>query len=802
MKLFYADRKIQFKHFADKNATNGLFLADGLSLRVPARENYVLQLIAKPQGERRITSVLTEGADCVCINTQCTDKFGREYQREIPLHGSNVAPVFIIVRAKAENEGKTARLKITVKTDLGAETAQIELSFSGEYIKNGGFDEPWRLSRLLWLNSSRFLDDSPVQPYFEPRVSKSVISVLGRDIALSKSGLPQDAVSYFDEGVQLCPDAQAHLLSSPVKFEIKGCPLEFSGLRLSKKGASVLIESRAQNETLDARLSGVLRYEGSVQYSIRIKAKKDARFSDITLTAVTAPEASRLMHGLGLKGGGARDIRFKWNEKLQQDCVFIGGVNCGARFKFKAQDYVRPLVNVYYKNLPLRMPAETWDNGGRGGISVKCEDSRCRLEAYTGAYSLKKGEERSFDFELHFTPFHPIDYKTHYSVRHAHFNELKDGYRAVDEATRLGLTDLNLHHGTDLHPFINYPFVETRALRELVQYASYKGVRVNIYYTVREHSNHMAEVFAYKALGDEIILRKKGDGHSWWKGTPQWLTEYFGDTILPAWRVYYKRGKYKGDADISFIVRPDSRLDNYYIEGLDWLVKNTGISGIYIDDTALDRTTLERAKKVLSQNGGRIDMHMWNHEQPRAGDVSCMNLYTEILPFLDSMWIGEGYDYKRLSPEYLLTEVSGIPYGCMSQMLEGGGDPFIGMLFGMNNRYGWGTKTARHIYKLWDDFGIEESRMLGWWHGKNPVSTGLDCVKATVYLKNNRALVAMYNFDRRPHLVYTEIDNALLGFTPSRAVKPHIASIQARAAVKLSRGILLRGGSGVIFELS
>lgn len=97
------------------------------------------------------------------------------------------------------------------------------------------------------------------------------------------------------------------------------------------------------------------------------------------------------------------------------------------------------------------------------------------------------------------------------------------------------------------------------------------------------------------------------------KGKPQWLVDNFGEDIIPGWFVKYNKGKYKGEHDISFIVRPDTRLDNYYIEGLKWLIDNIGIKGIYIDDTSLDRTTLERAKKLLDKVDGLIDMHMWNH---------------------------------------------------------------------------------------------------------------------------------------------------------------------------------------------
>lgn len=802
MKIFYANRKIQFRHFSDLSALNGLISAEDLKLRVPAQENFVIQFIVLPEKEKAIRSVSVNGEmDAVCVNTQGVDKFGKPFSQKICLRKEHIQPVFVILKADPANEGSTKTAEVVFDTDQGVQKIKLTVDFTGEYVPNGGFNDITRLSRLLWLNSSRFLDNTVVEPFTEPEITGSKIRILGREIYIAESGLVKNAEYYFDEGVNLTNDVRGSLFASPLEFSVGKEEIVYSGMTLEKNGGSVSISASGESAGLQVKLAGILHYEGSVDYKILVTAKQDLTCSNISLKAKINASCAQFINGLGAYGSYAHNIRYKWEETKQQDTFYVGAVNAGVRFKWKAQDYVRPLVNIYYKNLPLHIPTETWDNGGRGGIRFETGKEVCVLDAYTGAFRMKAGESRSFDFELHFTPFKPVDYKKHYAVRHSHYNNLKNGYKQVDEAAGLGLNYVNIHHGSEYHPFINYPFIETENLKHLVQYAAYKDIGVNVYYTVREHSNHMAEVFAYKALGDEIIYRKNGDGHSWWKGVPEWLTEYFGDTILPAWRVYYKHGKYKGDADISFIVRPDSRLDNYYIEGLDWLIKNIGIKGIYIDDTSLDRTTVERAKKVLAQNGGMIDMHMWNHEEPRAGDTSCMNLYTEILPFLDSLWIGEGYAYKKLSPEYLLMEVSGIPYGNASQMLEGGGEPFIGMLYAMNNRYGWGVKNAHHIYKLWDDFGIEDSEMRGWWHSQNPVCTGNDEVKATAYLKKGSALICMYNFGRHAAYIRPRIQETLLGFSPRTAFRPHIGTIQHGGRADLHKGLCLGAKKGMILEV-
>lgn len=174
-----------------------------------------------------------------------------------------------------------------------------------------------------------------------------------------------------------------------------------------------------------------------------------------------------------------------------------------------------------------------------------------------------------------------------------------------------------------------------------------------------------------------------------------------------------------------------------------------GIKGIYIDDTSLDAVTLRRARKVLDQVGGLIDMHMWNHEEARAGDAACVNIYADILPFLDTLWIGEGFDCRKLPADYILTEVSGLPYGNTSQMLEGGGNPYVGMLYAMNNRYGWGVYNADRIYRIWDAFGIQQAQMLGYWHSKCPIRTDHPEVLVTVYQKPDALLAVAYNFSEK-----------------------------------------------------
>jgi hypothetical protein len=47
----------------------------------------------------------------------------------------------------------------------------------------------------------------------------------------------------------------------------------------------------------------------------------------------------------------------------------------------------------------------------------------------------------------------------------------------------------------------------------------------------------------------------------------------------------------------------------------------------------------------------------------------------EMMPFIDTLWYGEGFNYDHASADYWLTEISGLPLGLPSDMLRYAGTP-------------------------------------------------------------------------------------------------------------------------------
>lgn len=797
MKVYHFDRTEPLKQFGDLSVFRGEASKTEYEASCLTAEEYVfpLALLTERDGEEIEvkTSLIYEGKPLPdrtsSFVTEGVDKFGVPFRKTLRLKADEYQPLYIGV----DTTGITGNASLLVTLEGDAITAvRVKLSISERSAERMGDTEPKNLSRLRWLDSREAANGKVCKNYSPVAIEENKVKILGREIAFAPCGLPESAASYFEKNLQPAKEKQAEYFRDAVRFEAEGETFAYSDFKLSAAEDNAVVTANWQSERLSAELIGEIKYEGAIFYSVRFEAKTDYR-GKITMTAPLSKAISLYNNGLGLAGGYFRDVDFRWNP-LHQDSLFVGNVNAGLRLKWKAENYLRPLVNVYYKAQPLVIPETTWANGGNGKITAVKDCGAATVTADTGEYSLKKGEIRTFYFELHFTPFEPLDKEKQFGVRYYHSNRFRKIEKEIAVAKKHGLNYIVVHHGNEVHPFINYPFVETEAMQKLIRLAHAEGIKVKFYDTVRESSNHMAELFAYKAMGGEIILRKRFSGYGWMAEKSSELKKYFGEDIVSAWRVPFRRGKYRGQEDAAFIVRPDSRLDNYYIEGLKFLTEYFGADGIYIDDTALDRSVLERARKVLDANGGLIDMHMWNHEEERAGMASCANLYTEIFPFLDSLWIGEGFDVRKLPEDYVMTEVSGLLYGKPSQMLEGGGDPFCGMLYAMNNRYGWGVFNADKIYRLWDDFGIQDAELRGYWDEKNPFSATESDVKVTSYRNDDKILLAVYNFSSEKKKF------ALTGAENYRVEKPKVKGIQRSSRVDAS-AMTLKGRSGMFLLL-
>ncbi|GAB3421384.1 glycoside hydrolase domain-containing protein [Niabella aquatica] len=710
--------------------------------------------------------------DIHCINTGGVDYKGFPMIRTVNVSSGTIQPMWCAVDVPVHAPAGAYKGRATVQVEGGApQTIVLTIVVKNKTVSDGGISEPQKQTRLKWLNSALAQDNTVIAPYTPLQVTDNSVAILGRKVLINKDGFPAQIQSFFKPEMTATDTIPNNLLIEPVHFHFiessskKDVQWKSSGVRFLRKDAGTA-QWQAVNTSaaMEMKVDATLEFDGFLSYTVKLTALKDVAFNNINFHIPVTPGLAQYFMGLGQKGGNRPDsVLWKWDvANKNQDGGWIGSVNAGLQFSLRDEHYVRPLNTNFYLQKPLLLPA-SWGNNGRGGIDVFKKGSSVLINAYNGARSMKKGDTLYYNFNLLITPFHTINTDFQWQTRFFH------KYGPLNSIKATGATVVNIHHATPINPYINYPFIEWRKMKAYIDSAHALGLKVKIYNTVRELSDKAYETFPLRSLGHEIYSPGPGGGFSW-------LQEHIGKDYIAAWFVPEIK-------DAAIVNSGMSRWHNYYVEGMNWLVNNVGIDGIYLDDVAFDRITMKRIKRVLTQDGhsGMIDLHSANQFNKNDGFNNSANLYMEHFPYLDRLWFGEYFDYEQNGPDFYLTEVSGIPFGLMGEMLQDGGNAWRGLLYGMTSRMPWSNNAdPRPIWKVWDDFGIKGSEMIGYWVPRCPVKTGNEKVLATVYKKPGAALISIASWADSNVNIKLDINWSGLGINPSKVtiIAPAIDNFQ------------------------
>ncbi len=676
--------------------------------------------------------------------------------------------------------GARSRAKVTLPITLAVVAGRLAAH---------GDDEPARLTRLRWLDSRLHQDDRVVRPYTPVRVSGRQLAILGRRVTLATTGLPATIRSYFTPQMTGIGTIGRDVLHRPVRLIVEDSlgdqvRWQSTGVRFGRRGEG-MVRWTAGNTAgpFALRVAGTLEADGNIEYRIRLSAKHRTDLRDVRLEIPFDSATARYMMGLGQRGGPRpAPFEWRWYQQANQDAAWVGDANAGLQFTLKDDQYVRPLNTNFYQLKPLRLPG-SWYNAGQGGCRFTLEQAAYLVRCFSGARTMAAGDSLFFNLRLAVTPFRPIQPAAQFRTRFYH------AFASLDTVAAAGANVINVHHATPINPWINYPFLTPDTMRAYIRAAHRRGMRVKLYYTVRELTTRAPELWALRSLGHEVYAPGPGGGYAW-------LQEHLGEDYIAAWFVPELK-------DAAVVTSGVSRWHNFYVEGLDWLARNVELDGLYIDDVAFDRTTMKRVRKALDRHrpDALIDLHSANQYNPNDGWASSANLYLEHFPYLDRIWFGEYFDYDS-PPAYWLVEMSGIPFGVMGEMLEGGGNPWRGMLFGMTNRLPW-AGDPRPLWRLWDAFGIDQARMDGWWDPATPVRTGRTDVLATSYVREGQTLVALASWAPDTASVRLQVDWKALGLDRSRVtiVAPPIPDFQPAATFRPGDTIPVPPGRGWLLEL-
>ena len=727
-----------------------------------------------------------------CFNTGGVDWTGKTFVKTCPVEQGKVQALWCGVRIPKEIAPGMYQGEVKV-APAGMKSSQVMvlLEVTEDILEDAGDSDPWRHSRLRWLDSTLALDDGTVPPFTPMELNNIKVGCLGREATIAKSGLLRSIRSYFSSEVTKIGKQSREILVSPIRLiieDVHGAILPWTeeGTELTKvtEGAIAWTSFNTVG-SLTMMCSAHMEFDGYVEFNITLTANEDFPVNDIRLEIPIRRDVAKYMMGMGFKGGlRPEQYQWKWDPEKNQDSAWVGDVNAGLQCSFRDERYSRPLNTNFYQLKPLVMPLSWWNEGKGGCDFIETADGTTFLvKAYSGERTVKKGEKLHYVFSLLITPFKKLDTKTQWSTRFYH------AYKPVEEIAAAGANTINIHHANEINPYINYPFLRPIEMKQYVDRAHAQGLKVKIYYTVRELTNRAPEIFALRSLGNEIFSDGPGGGFSW-------LQEHLVSGYINGWFV----PKLKDAAIINSGV---SRWHNYYLEGLEWLVKNIGIDGLYIDDVAFDRIVMKRLRKILDRNkeGALIDLHSANQFNSRDGFANSANLYLEHFPYIDRLWFGEYFDYDY-PPDFWLVEVSGIPFGLMGEMLQGGGNPWRGMLYGMTSRLPWSGNPAP-MWEFWDEFGIKDAEMIGYWSSSCPVKSDHENILVTTYIKKKQILISLASWAKEPTDCFLLIDWKALGLKPSNAqlMAPPIDGFQESALFRPDDPIPVDPGKGWLFVL-
>ncbi len=708
-----------------------------------------------------------QATDIRCLNLGGTDWLGRAITKWVNVPQGKVQAFWCLIRVPAAAKPGEYRITAVVSgKGVPRRSVPIRLTVGSEIAPDAGVDDNTRLARLGWLDSTIGLDEQVVAPYtplvVDPK--QKAIRCLGRVVTFGPSGLPA-GIRAGDREILAAPMAlAAETQAGPVVWKAGGYKV------VSKAPAVVELLSEWASKPLAAQCHTRMEADGYLTVEVAVTALADTDLTDIRLEVPMRREAATYLMGMGRKGGyRPPKWEWQWNIERANNYVWVGEADGGLQLKLKGEQDTWDLYNLRAAGIP-----DSWGNSGHGGCSIADAGAdRVLVRAFSGQRHMTKGQTVRYRFGLLITPVKPLD-PNHWAWRYYH--QMVPPKTAAES----GASIINVHQGNELNPYINYPFVETAKMAAYVKEAHAFGLKVKIYYTIRELSNRVAELFALRSLGYEVFTDGPGGGDSW-------LQEHLVSNYAPAWHTPLGGGE--TDAAIGTVGL--SRWHNTYLEGLRWLMQNVRIDGLYLDGIGYDREIMKRVRKVMDRTrpGSLIDFHSGNNYAPEYGLNNCAGQYMEHFPYIDSIWFGEGFDYNE-TPDFWLVEVSGIPFGLYGEMLQDNGNPWRGMVYGMTARYYSGA-DPKHIWALWDSFGIQRAQMFGYWAKDCPVRTNNADVLATAYVREGKTLISLASWAKTKVSVKLAIDWTALGLDPSKAkiAAPPVEGFQPAAAFRLDEAI-------------
>ena len=157
-----------------------------------------------------------------CFNKEGTNWNGKYMTKTVTVEKGRMHTLWFGIDIPGDVKSGKYTGTITV-TPEGMESQEIELSIdiSGDVLEDRGDSEPWKHSRLRWLNSMHAMNDELVKPFTPLVRNGNSIECIGRRVILDETGLPANIESYFSYELTGLDTNPRQILNAAMSFVIE-----------------------------------------------------------------------------------------------------------------------------------------------------------------------------------------------------------------------------------------------------------------------------------------------------------------------------------------------------------------------------------------------------------------------------------------------------------------------------------------------------------------------------------------------------------------------------------------------------
>ncbi len=236
-----------------------------------------------------------------CLNTQGVDSQGRPMAPRLDVAQGRVQALWCYASVPETLPPGTYRTEASVTAGGHTRTVPLTLTVRPETLAVQGDDEPARLSRLAWLNSTLAQEGSVVKPFTPVTAKGSRLHILGRAVELAPSGLPQRIQSFFTPEMTAIGRQGQDLLAGPITF---GGQAWRHGTRQWTRQTPTTqawrVESQGEGLRLDTQAT--LEFDGNLEFQVKVTAERNLDLPDLALEIPLRKEAATYL--LGRRGPG------------------------------------------------------------------------------------------------------------------------------------------------------------------------------------------------------------------------------------------------------------------------------------------------------------------------------------------------------------------------------------------------------------------------------------------------------------------------------------------------------------------